>query len=105
MQFVHKVMCCARLCWTTTVWPFPQLMLAKLPGGFGNIGVWWFPATPFFRVVHCTDTVTSVPPFRDARCDGTPFLPDARVACNVLKNRQTQCVSILQLLLFQYITL
>ena len=37
----------------------------------------------------------SVPPCRDARCDGTPFLPDARAACNVLKNRQIQYVSIL----------
>jgi hypothetical protein len=52
-----------------------------------------------------TICLRSVPTCRDARCDGTPFLPDIRIACNVLKNRQVRFTSILQLSFYQHISL
>ena len=37
------------------------------------------------------EMLTSVPTCRDARCNGTPFLPAARIVHSALVYRQTQC--------------
>jgi hypothetical protein len=50
-----------------------------------------------YRGLKVMGKVMSIQASRDARCNGTPFLPDVRIACNVLRYRQARCASILQL--------
>lgn len=48
--------------------------------------------------------VTSVPACRDALCNGTLFLPDARIASNILDCHQAQPITILRLSLYLHIS-
>jgi hypothetical protein len=47
--------------------------------------------------VRCSSLVMWIQACRDARCNGTLSLPDLRIDPIVLKYRQVQCASILQL--------
>jgi hypothetical protein len=51
------------------------------------------------------ESVMSIQASRDARCNGTDFFLEARIVLGALVYRHTRCPSILELVLFQHISL